>query len=323
MDPIAVDDAMNDKIKRTMDISTRVGLGGTALFALAGFTQPLFGWWISGSIMGICALVAGWGFWPLISSHLPSRQGIADYWKGQAKTHASMIGVLLLGLGIGGTVSNGDHGLWKVSPDNGRIVWNLEETASGHGYFLNMQKPADQEPRIVGFGAHGKNISSEPISDFDAYLRSDTTNETLPIYIVAAASGVTNACSMAAPTLPKDTLGIPAFADFDIVSYEKPFFLNVLYPDAVPLTKFLNEFVPFTLVMKYDGRNYKRHFSKEEVDRQVALLEKLSAPITIPHVVRKQSAPTVAPPPLATPIPPSSAPVSPANPDVTGKIPRN
>jgi hypothetical protein len=53
-----------------MDIPTRVGIGGTALFTVAGSVQPLFGWWVSGPIMAVCAVVAGWGFWPLVSDHL-------------------------------------------------------------------------------------------------------------------------------------------------------------------------------------------------------------------------------------------------------------
>jgi hypothetical protein len=55
-----------------MDIPTRIGLGGTALFTLAGLVGPIVGWWLSGSIMAGCALVAVWGFWPLAqkSSHI-------------------------------------------------------------------------------------------------------------------------------------------------------------------------------------------------------------------------------------------------------------
>jgi hypothetical protein len=48
-----------------MDIPTRIGLGGTALFTLAGVGAPIFTWWVSGPIMAACALVAGWGFWPV------------------------------------------------------------------------------------------------------------------------------------------------------------------------------------------------------------------------------------------------------------------
>jgi len=53
-------------------MQTRFGLGGTALGVLAGLGQPLLGWWVSGPIMGICAVVAAWGFWPLIAPRFNS-----------------------------------------------------------------------------------------------------------------------------------------------------------------------------------------------------------------------------------------------------------
>jgi hypothetical protein len=201
---------------------------------------------------------------------------------------------------------------FKGSPPNtGAIVWNFEDTAKGRGYFLNMQKPTGQDVLIVGFGAHGKNISDEPITDFDGYLRSDKTNEKLPIYILAFSADVANACTLPIPTLPSDTLGIPAFADFDVVTYKSPFYMNVLN-QGVPLSKFLSEFVPFTVVLNYNGQKYQKHFSKADVDLQVAILEKLSAPRTNPFILRKKSAPTnLTPPPLSLPMS--------SNPDVTGK----
>jgi hypothetical protein len=51
-----------------MEIQTRFGLGGTAFFTVAGSVQPLFGWWVSGPLMVICAMVAVWGFWPIVSN---------------------------------------------------------------------------------------------------------------------------------------------------------------------------------------------------------------------------------------------------------------
>lgn len=59
-----------------MDIPTRVGIGGTALFTVAGLSQPLFGWWVSGPVMAVCSIVAGWGFWPLITGLMPSFGGM-------------------------------------------------------------------------------------------------------------------------------------------------------------------------------------------------------------------------------------------------------
>jgi hypothetical protein len=55
-----------------MEMQTRIGLGGTALGMLAGLGQPLLGWWISGPIMGMCAVVAAWGFLPVIAPHFNS-----------------------------------------------------------------------------------------------------------------------------------------------------------------------------------------------------------------------------------------------------------
>jgi hypothetical protein len=49
-----------------MDVPTRIGLGGTALFTLVGIAQPILTWYVAGPIMTICALVAAWGFWPIL-----------------------------------------------------------------------------------------------------------------------------------------------------------------------------------------------------------------------------------------------------------------
>jgi hypothetical protein len=52
-----------------LDTSTRIGLGATALGILAGAGLLLpFGWWVSGPIVAACAIVAIWGFWPLLCS---------------------------------------------------------------------------------------------------------------------------------------------------------------------------------------------------------------------------------------------------------------
>jgi hypothetical protein len=53
-----------------MDVPTRVGMGGTALFTLAGLSAPLFSWWVSAPIMASCAGVALWGFWPALVSRI-------------------------------------------------------------------------------------------------------------------------------------------------------------------------------------------------------------------------------------------------------------
>jgi hypothetical protein len=56
-----------------MDTQTRIGLGMTALFTLAGvgIAPPIVTSWISELIMALCAVGACWGFWPLLSDRLP------------------------------------------------------------------------------------------------------------------------------------------------------------------------------------------------------------------------------------------------------------
>jgi hypothetical protein len=50
-----------------MDNPTRIGLGGTALFTLAGVGAPVLTWYVSAPIMALCAGVSVWGFWPVLS----------------------------------------------------------------------------------------------------------------------------------------------------------------------------------------------------------------------------------------------------------------
>lgn len=314
-----------------LDKPTRVGLGGTAVFTLAGVAAPYLGWWVSGPIMGICAIVAGWGFWPLVHERLPPREKLTNYWNSRLKWHLAIIAIFALGVFIGSSYGLPDFGLWRIFPKNaGPIVWNLDEAAGGHGYFLDMQKTDIQGPshqqsqgvNIVGFGGIGKNITADPIDDFQGYLRSDLTNETLPIYFMAADAGAAHACMISVPTPPEQTLGIPAFSLFAIATHKKPMFVNVPYADAIPATKFESEFVPFTIVMKYAGTEYKRRFSREEVDRQLALFEKAAGPPTNPYVVRKETASPITSLPPLTPLIRRNDVSTPANPDVTGTVPQ-
>jgi hypothetical protein len=194
-----------------------------------------------------------------------------------------------------------------TNPPLGRIVWDFDQNASGRGFFLNITKTGNQETRVLGFQAHGKNNSSDPISEFSGFIRSHLTNLQRPIYVVAQDldESKTAACSLAIPTLPDDTLGIPPFADFNITTFEKTF--TSFGTDGVPISKFLDEYGPFTVVLNYDGAKYERSFSREEVLLQVSILEKTAILQTVPHVVRKPTAPKVALPSFrlqATPIPP-------------------
>lgn len=200
-------------------------------------------------------------------------------------------------------------------PDTGSIIWNFEPAAKGNGYFLNMQKllsQPNQEIRVMGFQAHGKNVTNSPISNFKGYLRSDLTNVQIPILINAQDPDAAKSAPVCvgqpwAPTIPDETFGIPPFADFDVTTYEKPFVIpqNLLTnTDGMTLQKFMNDFVPFTVVLEYDGKKYERQFTKGEVEQQVAIFEKNLTPETNPRVVRKANAQRAPLIPLTTLIPP-------------------
>jgi hypothetical protein len=207
----------------------------------------------------------------------------------------------------------------------GRIVWDFDQNASGRGYFLNISKTSDQESRILGFQAHGKNNSSDPITEFSGFIRSVLTNAPRPIYILAqdADESKIPACSLRVPTLSEDTFGIPPFADFDVTTFEKAF--TNFAVDGTPVSKFMSDFGPFSVVLNYDGAKYERPFSRAEILNQVAILEKTAVIQSVPRVIRKSTAPKVTFPPLrvpspqATPVPPKAS----DNP-LTGTIsPRN
>jgi hypothetical protein len=63
------------------------------------------------------------------------------------------------------------------------------------------------------------------------------------------------------PTLPEYTYGIPALAEFRITTFEKVLFEQG--KDGIPPAQFMNEFVPFTVTLEYDGLKIVRHYSKK------------------------------------------------------------
>ena len=93
----------------------------------------------------------------------------------------------------------------------------------------------------MGFQAHGKNTSTDPITEFSGFIRSDRTNEQRPMYILAQDATrdshlPTYAIPPMIPTPPEETYGIPGLADFDIGTHNKPFIETG--KDGVPFSLF-------------------------------------------------------------------------------------
>ncbi|MCK1637353.1 hypothetical protein IVA95_07075 [Bradyrhizobium sp. 157] len=274
-------------------------------------------------------LLAG-AYWPRIEA-LAARAGIAI----KSKAKFAVVGLsgaavvasaFIIGMYVGRRQA--------VTPAPiGHIVWNFEQTARGAGYFLTMQKLSDQpEIRVISFGARAKNVSDKPILQFNGTMRSEQTNVTVPLYLLAQeqdqAKAVAAACFPHAwlPTLAEQTFGIPPLAEFEISSSEKPFIESG--KDGIPLSKFLHDFVPFTVSLEYDGVKYERRFTADEVRLQAEVFRKTYTPQSNPRITRKvdaKSAPlmpleTIIPQPLpkslpglASPIPPVGLPKIPFN----------
>ena len=225
---------------------------------------------------------------------------------------------LAVGLGVivGLLITRGSAPRGAVS--TGRILWNFDQMALGQANFLNMGRLNQDEIRVFGFGAHGKNTSKDPITEFRGYIRSDLTNARLPIFIMAEnpeAPATANPFEPRhIPTRPEETFGIPGLAEFDIVTHEVTVFQQGV--DGMPLSRFLREFGSFTLVLEYDGIKVEQPFSNEQIRRAVEKFQNdlNPQPTTIPRVTRRPNAtlPVQSPlpfPPLAPPAPsPNSSP---------------
>jgi hypothetical protein len=220
-------------------------------------------------------------------------------------------GALALGIAIGGLLLRGGAPTTPTTP-SGRITWNFDQAASGHGFFLNLNRLNNEEIRVAGFQAHGKNTSGDPVTQFSGYIRSDLTNASMPIYLLAQENSDVPTprfpfpVVVKIPTLPDQTYGIPGFADFDISTFDKAIFEQG--KDGVLLSKFLKDFGTFTLVLEYDGLKIERHFSNDEIAKQLALFENSTnlQNNTNPRVLRKpDAAPPIMPsaPPLPLPMP--------------------
>lgn len=226
-------------------------------------------------------------------AHFIGRRKVTMFYIGLA-----IVCALGLGIAVGKLMGRTGDGQTKIvatpGADTGRIVWNFEQTASGQGFFLTMNRLNQDEIRVIGFGGHGKNTSKDPITQFSGYIRSDLTNARLPLLILAqdlSAPAVPGPfANQMIPTRPEETYGIPGSAEFDVVTNEKMSIESG--KDGMPASQFLREFGTFTVVLEYDGTTFERRFSEAEIKRQIEAIEATSNPqkTTKPRVTRKPNA---------------------------------
>jgi hypothetical protein len=177
---------------------------------------------------------------------------------------------------------------------DGQIAWSFDQP--GGSQFLLMTKINDGPVRIIGFTAHGRNQSSEPITDFSGVVRSDLTNEEMPLLLIAQPDPAERQPELPpnvtapVPTPPKDTYGIPGFAEFDVSTYKKG---SVSDTDGIVANDFLRHFGPFMVILNYGGSTHRHHFDEEQIEALITLLEKQAAgqnTTILLHVTRRPGA---------------------------------
>lgn len=275
------------------------------MLALENATQEHWGW--------VEILAGAW----IIDVFLAVKWGVLSSLVQKGRRALTMNWVLLL-LGFGGAVAIGialGASLARpivpvvAQPSTGRIAWNFEQQKAGQANFLGFNRLGQEEMRIINIGAHGKNTSTDPISEFSGYVRSDITNAKLPIYLLAQETDAPPSPFPATnqlPTKPEDTFGIPGLAEFDITTFDKA--VVEFGKDGVPASKFIREFGSFTLVLTYDGTTVEEKYSQDDVRKAIERFENSVNPpsTTAPRVTRKPSAPPV--PGFALPLLPAPEP---------------
>ncbi|MGP0060457.1 MAG: hypothetical protein ACLPID_14325 [Beijerinckiaceae bacterium] len=223
------------------------------------------------------------------------------------------IGLLLVGIAVGALWNDGISSGNLGRANTGRLIWNFDDPAKlNTDFFLimasmtsNMAGATSNDIRVGGVQAIGKNTSGDPVSQFKGFVRVDRTNKTEIFYLIAGeadSSKMRTPFDLNIPTLPEETYGIPGLANFKIQTFEKIAFEPG--KDGVPVAQFLKDFVPFTLVLEYDGLKIERHFSKQMIEDELVRFERFSNPANsalIPRIVRK---PNASPPKVPHDFPP-------------------
>lgn len=140
------------------------------------------------------------------------------------------------------------------------ISWNFNS-------FLGMTGGNGQEPWVISFQARGKNNTKQPISRIGGYVKSDTSDQRFPIWLIVGGQLV--------PSDEKNK--IQPGAGFDVAT--KPFNSSPTNREGMPATKFLSNFSSFTFVFEHDGKSTSRHFVSSEVAKRIQDFQRESEPI--------------------------------------------
>lgn len=109
--------------------------------------------------------------------------------------------------------------------------------------------------RVVGFQAHGRNRTAKPLLKVEGCIRSETTNQEIPLQLNLGGD----------PVPPERTYAIPARASFIVVCMTEQSPEPNGNDRAQHADHFLSRFGGFTFVFRADGREWNYRFPYEEV----------------------------------------------------------
>lgn len=235
--------------------------GGTIFFLAvelgAAKLSDRYGWRfvLVVAALGMVPLVVGW--WPELRRFHADRSGRVFYLAGMLIGGAVFAVCAALYFWPHAQSSAAAAGARKTFAG---IEWDFD-SGKPEVYFLSLSQAPNGPMTLNAFQADGINAGSDPISVTRMYIRSDTTNLTLPVLFYLGHPELVD---------PKDTRGIPPKASFRVQSVP----INSLYqsqPIQIPVGIFLKDFSAFTFVVEADGKKYERQFSAEEVRAQIAM----------------------------------------------------
>jgi hypothetical protein len=151
--------------------------------------------------------------------------------------------------------TDSDFYIPKQSKTKAPIAWNFND----HFLGMAMQKEGESKVwKISNFHIDGKNISADPITKINGYLRNDITGEKYRLKLNKKGSPVDFSEMLALP--PTEKIAIHAFFG-DLGNIQ-----DYSVYKGIELTTFLEKFIPFTLFVFINEKEYKYSFSKEQIE---------------------------------------------------------
>ncbi|MGB7037981.1 MAG: hypothetical protein WBD71_20925, partial [Xanthobacteraceae bacterium] len=85
------------------------------MVALILYFVPTLGWLYAGPALGLCAVIAVWGLWPIVRERLPTREMLINYWNENFKRYVALVVMFAFGIIVGGIYGiPPDYAFWRA-----------------------------------------------------------------------------------------------------------------------------------------------------------------------------------------------------------------